>query len=90
MKTPLLSNLRKLALLAQKSHFKPGSDPIDEYLADEAARASRRRFLRHSLQAGAVAAWGGADAFSGILAPDARKKYRIAVVGAGMAGLSDT
>ena len=88
MKTPLFSSLRSVFRLAGIAHHNP-EQSIDEVLyQQERAAASRRRFLKTGAQAGMLLGLGGSAAAGDMLLTGLSRKYKIAIVGAGMAGLS--
>lgn len=86
MKTPLLSTLREAFRLAQRSNAHPDI-PVDELIT--APKPSRRDFLQLTARAGLVVGLGGAGTGFDILRQTLGKpREKIAIVGAGMAGLS--
>src|SRR3954470_14149366 len=91
-RTPLWAALRRALQLARAAN-RDGAPPVDELLgrAREAA-ASRRAFLRAGAAAGVAGTLSGADRAAGAAPPPARRRGgpRIAVVGAGLAGLRAT
>ena len=88
MKTPLFSSLRSAFRLAGIAHRHP-EQSIEELLdQQERAAASRRRFLKTGAQAGLLLGLGGGSVAGDLLLTGLSRKYKIAIVGAGMAGLS--
>ncbi len=89
MKTMLLSSLRRAFQLAQTVHGKPDY-AVDDVLEQSQRRLlDRRQFLRNTAQAGALLSLGGvavAQDWGSIVAD--KTKPRIAIVGAGIGGLS--
>lgn len=81
-RTPLFDVLRRAAQLARASR-RPGAPPLDELIGmarERPRRPSRRTFLQGSLGAGAALSLG--------LAPGCGSETRVAIVGAGIAGLT--
>jgi len=89
MKTPLLSQLRRAFLLAQRAQLQPEKS-LDDVLAEHRQyQSDRRQFLRTGVRAGVLLGIGGPVVANDLLEAAAGKpKYKIAIVGAGMAGLS--
>lgn len=88
MKTPLLSSLRSAFRLSGMAHHNHQLS-IDELLyQQEQAVASRRKFLKTGAQAGMLLGLGGSAAAGELLLSGLSRTYRVAIVGAGMAGLS--
>ena len=85
----LLSALRRAFLLAQQTRENPEKS-VEDVLSEWQCHAnSRRQFLKTGAQAGALLGLGGAAAVGHLLeAPLLRPHYKVAIVGAGMAGLS--
>ena len=88
MKTILLASLRQAFLLAQfAGHQKEKT--LDDVLADLSAHAkSRRDFLKTTARTGAVLGLGGPLIGDFLMRASDPPKYKIAIVGAGMSGLS--
>jgi monoamine oxidase len=89
MKTPLLRALRTAFQLAQLANQRPDATP--EALLQHpnpAWGSSRRKFLRSGAQAGLLLGLGGSGLAADLLLADSRRYERVAIVGAGMAGLS--
>lgn len=87
MKTPLFSSLRNTFRLAGFAHHREQS--IDDILEkQEQAALSRRKFLKTGAQAGMLLGLGGSAAAGELLLSGLSRKYKIAIVGAGMSGLS--
>jgi monoamine oxidase len=86
-RSPLFGSLQQvLRIAAASARARPGTPPLDELL-DMAW--TRRRFLRDSAAAAAgLAAGAWTYGFDTYAAPDPRKDVRIAIVGAGLAGLN--
>lgn len=81
-RTPLFDVLRRAAQLARASR-RPGAPPLDELIGMARARArrpSRRTFLQGTVGAGAALALG--------VTPGCGSETRVAIVGAGIAGLT--
>lgn len=88
MKTILLASLRQAFRLAQSAEFQKEKS-LDDVLAARAAYAdSRRAFLKSTARTGAVLGLGGPLLGDLLLQSFAPPKYKIAIVGAGMSGLS--
>jgi len=88
MRTILSSSLRRAFRLAQIANFQKDKT-FDDLLAEqERFAASRRQFLKTTVQAGAVLGLGGTSLAGYFLENFDKPKYKIAIVGAGMAGLS--
>ncbi len=89
MKTPLLSSLRQAFRLAQTAHTHPGRS-IDGVIEQHRQRTlDRRQFLRGTAQTGALLGLGGGTVAKDWLNIIADKTApRIAIVGAGIGGLS--
>lgn len=88
MKTSLLAALRQAFCLAQQSDARKGHS-TDDILHQAAAFAeSRRRFLRQTARTGAVLALNGPAAGHLLFDTINKSAYKVAVVGAGMGGLS--
>ena len=89
MKTPLLSSLRQAFQLAQTADLQHGRSVDDVIEQARQHTIDRRQFLRTSLQAGTVLGLGGAAIGNNWLELIGGKTPpRIAVVGAGIGGLS--
>jgi monoamine oxidase len=89
MKTPLFSALRRAFRLAQLADPKHGKSFDDLLEGWSRPSETRRRFLKTSAQAGALIGVGGMGSAGVLLdALDGRPKYKIAVIGAGLAGLT--
>ncbi|MEO6038747.1 MAG: FAD-dependent oxidoreductase [Saprospiraceae bacterium] len=89
MKTPLLSSLRQAFQLAQAAEPKNDRSVDDVLEQAQQRKLDRRQFLRTTAQAGAVLGLGGAAIGSDWLQLMGGKNApRIAIVGAGMGGLS--
>jgi monoamine oxidase len=88
MKTTLLSTLRRAFVLAQATSNRRGisTDALQELAARRAA--DRRQFLKTTARTGAVLSLGGPSAALDLLNVYSRTPANIAIVGAGMAGLS--
>jgi len=86
-RSPLFGSLRRaLRIAAASARGQPGTPPIDELL-DMAY--TRRRFLRDSATAAAALATGAwTYGFDSYAAPAPPEGLRIAIVGAGLAGLN--
>lgn len=89
MKTPLFSSLRQAFQLAAFTHHND-QESVEEIMhRRQQAGLSRRHFLKTSLQAGMLLGVGGGAVAGDILLPGMdRRNYKIAIVGAGMSGLS--
>jgi monoamine oxidase len=88
MKTPLLSSLRSAFQLAGFAQRHPESS-IEEVLAQrEQAFLSRRQFLKTGAQAGVLLGLGGGALAGDMLTAGLRRNYKVAIVGAGIAGLT--
>lgn len=86
MRTNLLYTLRRAFLLAQYTHHHP-EQSIDDVLATcQAFDQSRRQFLKTGAQAGALMGMGAG--LSLLDAPLRDTPHKIAIVGAGISGLS--
>jgi monoamine oxidase len=86
-RTPLFSLIRRTMRIAAKAS-RPGAPPVDDVLGrlqEKDFQTSRRTFLKISAAAGAAAAVP--DLFSAFAA-DSTSRPRVAVVGAGVAGLN--
>ena len=89
MKTSLLHTLRQAFQLARHTHHQPEKN-LDDLLAEHQRHTlDRRQFLRTTARAGALLGLGGPVITHGLLdAALGKPKQKIAIVGAGMAGLS--
>lgn len=89
MKTSLLHTLRQAFQLAQQTHRQPGKS-FDDILVDQHRHTlNRRQFLRTTARTGMLLGIGGPVVANGLLDTALGKpKQKIAIVGAGMAGLS--
>lgn len=81
-RTPLFDMLRRAARLSRASR-RPGAPPLDELIAMDRERRSRRSFLKGALAVGAAAAIGATPGCS-----SGGDGTRVAIVGAGIAGLT--
>lgn len=88
MKTPLLSALRQAFLISSQADPKNGLT-AEEAIAEQARHTvSRRQFLKTTGQAGLVMGVGGAFVGNDWLRRAFDDKEKIAIVGAGLAGLA--
>ncbi|MCC6459781.1 MAG: FAD-dependent oxidoreductase, partial [Saprospiraceae bacterium] len=86
MKTPLLHSLRKAFQLAQRAQLHPDASAEKLFPSPSRHMLDRRQFLRTGAQAGLLLGIGGPAMAQDLLL--GRPKQKIAIVGAGMAGLS--
>ncbi len=89
MKTPLLTHLRRAFQVAQQAH-RQSEKSLDDILAEhDQYRRSRRQFLHSTARAGLLLGLGGTAVAQDFLdAVTGKPKCKIAIVGAGLAGLS--
>lgn len=89
MKTSLLHTLRQAFQLAQQTHSQPRKS-FDDILVDHHRHTlNRRQFLRTTARTGMLLGIGGPAMANGLLDTALGKpQQKIAIVGAGMAGLS--
>jgi monoamine oxidase len=88
MKTNLLSQLKELFQLAKLASEQPEKS-LDDVLSEyHSYQESRRNFLKTAAKTSLVLGAGGSFLTDDLILDGLRKKYRVAIVGAGMAGLS--
>lgn len=88
MKTTLSISLRRAFRLAQIAHIQKEKS-LDDIVAEQLSGATgRRQFLKTTVRAGMVLGLGGPALAGHFLENFDRPKYKVAIVGAGMAGLS--
>lgn len=88
MKTPLLTALRSAFQLARFAQTHPDLSTEDVLAQREQAFLSRRKFLKTGAQAGMLLGLGGNALAGDILTTGFGRKYKVAIVGAGISGLT--
>ncbi len=88
MKTNILAQLKTLFRLAQIGSNQPDKSLDDLLNEHQSYGESRRQFLKTASKTSLILGTGGGYAIENMILDGVKKKYKVAIVGAGMAGLS--